>query len=193
MELYKKIVAELEKNPNVVIIKKYEKNCTKKEFLDDVCIFKHIIIAPKSGIYTVKELQEFMAGLIESETSDPSIIKPFSKNNDSGCINIGNIIFYKDVGEITIEEKIHWKDNSTIEYAKDLLLEKNNIKIISKKVHIKLGVKIIPFFDAIAAWHIIDGVKTGEEAALILDRGYFPKEIEKFRQRYHSEELLRQE
>ena len=192
MDLFEKITGELENNPKVIIVKKYEKNCSKKDFSNGDCIFKHIVIAPKTGIYNSEELQKFMTGLIKPEIAVPSITKPFGQNENPESISIGNIVFSKTVGEMITEEKIHWKDSSTLHFAKDFLSEKYNNKVISKKVDLSLSIKIIPFFDGIAAWHILDGVKTGEEAALMLDRSYFPNEIERFKQRYHSEELLRQ-
>jgi len=93
----------LEKNPNVTIVHVDEKNYLPERYMR----FSHTVdfwIAPKTGLYTADELQDFMMELV------PEGLKPTTVNNFrqyNGDLSFGRLYFDEKIGEErTITKKI---------------------------------------------------------------------------------------
>ena len=189
MKIYHAIKDELEKKSNVVIVRKYEMNYIKENKLyGGTCAIKYfLIVAPKEGLYTVEELQEFMVNLISPDIIKPAAVIPCLYDPEIGGSNVGHLVFNEAVGEVTIEEKIRIVDKNLLKYAPDFVPEGSDSRCETKKEDITVCVEIWPFFDAISAWHITDTVVNGLEASLMLDRHFSTREIEKFKLIYKGQ------
>lgn len=144
MNKLKVIKEALESNPEVVIIKVEEPLNTLQifDFIDSSIV--HIIdykVAPKRGLYTADELQEFMMGLVHG--IEPTFINKFVWHSDK--LRFGNLSFVETI----IEEQKMIKRIFTLK-DKDMVLEDfvNGQRIVSwdeKAGEFKRIIYIIPY------------------------------------------------
>ena len=86
----------LETNPEVVIV-----NTDERNHLPDRLGFCHTVdyrIAPKNGLYTADELQEFMVSLVP-EGLEPTMKDDFYQHGKGGLLNFGKLYFDEKIGE----------------------------------------------------------------------------------------------
>ena len=87
----------LETNPEVVIAKVFENNYLpgRNGYWSHTMDFW---VAPKNGLYTAEELQEFMMGLVP-EGLEPTSKDDFRKYDKKSDLSLGKLYFDEDIGQ----------------------------------------------------------------------------------------------
>jgi len=87
----------LEEDPEVVIAKVFERNYLPGR----IGYWSHTMdfwVAPKNGLYTAGELQEFMLSLVPKGLG-PTLIDNFSQHGEKSVLDFGKLYFDEQIGE----------------------------------------------------------------------------------------------